>query len=344
MTTRGPLPNTLQRALDRIDRLIADHPALVVDEEASLLAGYLGYCRDELLFTPWSLRQQYYHLRYVQRWFRAEGLAFPDVDGPRTLRAFLDFQRAERGNSLIQLRHYLDTFRRLFAWLLHQGVIPTDPTATISLRTPPIRNVRDVLGRSELLRLLQAARDDRDEAPPRFHLARTRDAALIGLLAGTGCRLAEALALTRAHIDLNAGFVFLPGKGDLRYAVKERVVPMIDPLIRGDLERWLSLVPLPPDTPVFTTPSGQIVEPHSVQERLRRLARSAGISRRVTPHGLRATFASLLVANGIDPVALQQLMGHSRLSTTLTLYARLDTGSLHDAWLRHNPLAEPTDG
>jgi len=339
MISRDRLPNSLRNALARIDALIAAHANLVLEDDASVLAAYLGYCRDERLLTPQSLRQQYYELAYVQRWFRAQGRSLPKGTTTEDIRAFLDFQRDERGNSLVQLRHYLGTLRSVFRWLVDRRVLDLDPTADLALRTPPIRNVHDVLDRDELLRLLQAARDDRDEAPPRFRAARTRDAALISLFTATGCRLSEALGLTRERLDLQARRAFLPGKGDHRYAVKERVLPLVDDDAVDDIRQWLALVPDEPDAPVFTTPSGSIVEPQSVVVRLRR----AGIERRVTPHDLRATFASRLVANGLDPAALQQLMGHAQLATTLTLYAKLDHRSPHEAWLRHNPLAPAED-
>ncbi|MEM6927275.1 MAG: tyrosine-type recombinase/integrase [Myxococcota bacterium] len=343
MIPRDRFPNSLRNALARIDALIAAHATLVLEDDASVLATYLGYCRDERLLTPQSLRQQYYELAYMQRWFRAQGRSLPKGTTTQDIRAFLDFQRDERGNSLVQLRHYLGTLRSVFRWLVDRQVLDLDPTADLALRTPPIRNVHDVLDRDELLRLLQAARDDRDEAPPRFRAIRTRDAALISLFAATGCRLSEALGLTRERLDLQARSAFLPGKGDHRYAVKERVLPLVDDDAVDDIRRWLAMGPENPSAPVFATPSGSIVEPHSVYARLRRVARRAGLERRVTPHALRATFASRLVANGIDPVALQQLMGHAQLATTLTLYAKLDHRSLHDAWLRHNPLAPAED-
>lgn len=333
------LPNSLLRIIDRIDLLIrsASHPRL--DDSSSLLAHYLDHCRSEMQFTARSLRQQYYYLRYILRWYADRQQPFPLNTNAESIMDFLAFQRDVRGNSLVQRHHYLDTLRRFFRLLIRDGLLSVDPTELLSLKTPSVRNVHQTLELDELNRLLAAARDDRDRAPERFRLPKTRDAALVGLLAATGCRLAEALALVRGRIDLEAAVAFYPGKGDLRHAVKERVVPIEDKSVRNDIALLLDLRPEPHDTLIFVTASGLIVEPTVVNQRMHRLASLANVQRKVTPHGLRATFASRLIDNGIDPVTLQQLMGHSRLSTTMTLYTKLDVRSLHDTWRRSNPLA-----
>ncbi len=337
--SRRHLPNSLQLVLERIDRMILEAPAPSRDHPESLHALYLCHCRDELQFTPQSLRQQYYYSRYFLRWFSERQLAFPTDIGPNDIEAFLNFQRDNRGNSLTQQRHYLVTLRRFFQLLLRDGWIDHDPTLPFHLKAPKRLNVRHILSLDELRALLQTAREDRDLAPPRFLSARIRDAALVGLIATTGCRIAEALALIRCRIDLQRQLAFFPGKGSFRHAVQERVVPLEDPDVCQDLELWLEKRPVEPDTLVFVTPSGKIVEPHHVHDKLRRLARLAGIRRKVTPHGLRATFASRLVENGIDPLALQQLMGHGHLATTLSLYVELDSDTLHHTWRQSNPLA-----
>jgi len=337
--TSDQLPNSLQRTIDRIHELIRNAAGPRLDDPATLFAHYLDHCSSELQLTARSLRQQYYYLRYILRWFAEHQQSFPQHTSVDAILDFLAFQRDVRGNSLVQRRHYLDTFRRFFRLLVRDGLLSVDPTETINLKTPSTSNIHQILDIDELDRLIDTARHDRDHAPARFRLSKTRDAALVGLLAATGCRLAEALALVRSRIDLKAAVAFYPGKGDLRHAVKERVVPIENEGIRRDIALWLDLRPTPHDTIIFVTASGRIVEPTMINQRLNRLARRANIQRKVTPHSLRATFASRLIDNGIDPAALQQLMGHSRLSTTLTLYTKLDVRSLHDTWRRTNPLA-----
>ena len=334
---RRHLPNSLQRALERIDRLIREAPAPSLDSPESLHALYLSHCRDELQFTPQSLRQQYYYSRYILRWFAQREQDFPLV-GPDDIEAFLTFQRDERHNSLTQQRHYLGTLRRFFQLLVRDGWIKQDPSLLFHLKAPKLTNIHQILTLDELHKLLDAARYDRDHAPLRYHDARIRDAALVGLIATTGCRLAEALALIRCRVDLQRHLVFFPGKGDFRHAVKERVVPLDDPDVGRDVSLWLEKRPTDPDSLIFVTAGDKPLEPHHVHGKLRRLARLAEIERRVTPHSLRATFASRLVENGIDPLALQQLMGHQHLATTLGLYVELDVDTLHGAWRQCNPL------
>jgi site-specific recombinase XerD len=303
-----------------------------------LLALYLGHCRHELQLTPHSLRQQFFNLRYVQRWFAEHYPCFPAATTTPHIEDFLAFQRDIRGNSLAHLHHYLYTLRRFFRLLVDEGLLSEDPTQPLHLKKPKVRNIRHILSLAELNRLLHAAREDRDRGPTQFHLLRIQDVALIGLLATTGCRLFEALALRRCHIGPDTRVVFYPGKGDLRHAVRERVVPLEDPQVRNDLDLWLQHRPSEPETMVFVTSAGQPLDAKHVHRRLRRLVRLAQLDRKVTAHSLRATFASRLVENGIDPLTLQQLMGHTNLKTTLTLYVKLDVNTLQDTWRRTNPL------
>lgn len=341
---RDHLPGSLRRVLERIDHLILTAPPPVRDQPHSLQALYLSHCQHELQMTPQSLRQQYYYSRYILRWFAERNRRFPADVRAADIEAFLAFQRDIRGNSLTQQRHYLDTLRRFCRLLCRERLIDEDPTEPFHLKTPIIQNIHRILNLQQLHELLQAARADRDQAPSRYRDARTRDAALISLLATTGCRLAEALALIRCRIGPQTRHAFFPGKGDFRHAVRERVVPLEDPQVRHDIDLWLARRPTEPDTLVFVTASGRPLEPHQVLYKLRRLGQLAGIPHRVSPHDLRATFASRLVENGIDPLALQQLMGHTDLATTLTLYVKLDVNTLHQAWRRSNPLASLTDG
>lgn len=340
---RQHLPGSLRRVLERIDHLILTAPVPSIDHPKSLQALYLSHCQNELQMTPQSLKQQYFYSNYILRWFDERHRRFPADIRAADIETFLAFQRDTRGNSLTQQRHYLDTLRRFCRLLRREGFIDDDPSKTFYLKTPKIHNIHRILTLEELQKLLQAARADRDRAPSHYRDARIRDAALVGLLATTGCRIAEALALIRCRIGPQTRHAFFPGKGDFRHAVRERVVPLEDPQVRRDLDLWLRKRPADPDTLVFVTANGKPLEPHYVQQKLQRLRREAGITHRISPHDLRATFASRLVENGIDPLALQQLMGHSHLATTLTLYVKLDVNTLHEAWRRSNPLASLND-
>ena len=89
---------------------------------------------------------------------------------------------------------------------------------------------------------------------------------------------------------------------------------------------------------LFISTKNKPLEPNIVRSFLKRYARLASINKNITPHSLRATFASLLVKNGIDPFSLKSLMGHQNFATTLNLYAKLDQDTVKEMWKKFNPL------
>jgi len=147
------------------------------------------------------------------------------------------------------------------------------------------------------------------DAHPERSEAGLRDHALLELLYASGLRVAECCGLDLDDVDRRGGAVRVMGKGG-----KERVVPAGDAAL-GALEAWLS-VRGEGRGALFTNLRGGRLGTRSVHRIVKRRARAAGIDRRVTPHTLRHTFATHLLGEGADLRLIQELLGHSRLSTT----------------------------
>ncbi len=162
-----------------------------------------------------------------------------------------------------------------------------------------------------------------------------RDTALFLLLYGSGLRIAEALALDRRSAPLPGSEAPLRvrGKGD-----KERLVPVL-PVVRQAMARWLCHHPdAQPDAPLFLGARGGRLDAAVAQRSLRTYRRLAGLPDHATPHALRHSFATHLLANGADLRAIQELLGHASLSTTQR-YTALDTAQLLATWRRAHPRA-----
>ncbi len=148
-----------------------------------------------------------------------------------------------------------------------------------------------------------------------------RHRALITLLYRTGLRLGEALALQLKDLDLGVGSVtVLHGKGDRRRTVG------IDPGAVRVVEAWLErrrTLGIAAAAPVFCTLAGRPMQPSVVRSMLPRLARRAGISKRVHPHGLRHTHAYELMMEGVPIGIIQRQLGHMSLATTNTYLAHI---------------------
>lgn len=160
-----------------------------------------------------------------------------------------------------------------------------------------------------------------------------RDAAFFCLLYGSGLRIAEALSLDlRDAADLRMNMALtVTGKGS-----KTRVVPVL-PAVRAAIEAWMALHPnRDPDSPLFVGARGKRLDPAVAQKVLRTYRRLAGLPEHATPHALRHSFATHLLASGSDLRSIQDLLGHASLSTTQR-YTAVDDTALLAVWRKTHP-------
>jgi len=161
-----------------------------------------------------------------------------------------------------------------------------------------------------------------------------RDQALFTLLYGAGLRLGEALSLTRDNL-MRGDRITVTGKGN-----KQRNVPLL-PVIGETVKKYLEACPyaLKGDMQVFVGARGEVLNPAVAQRALRLLRRQLGLPDSVTPHALRHSFATHLLASGADLRSLQELLGHSSLSTT-QLYTQVDAQQLSGVYRAAHPRAK----
>jgi integrase/recombinase XerC len=160
-----------------------------------------------------------------------------------------------------------------------------------------------------------------------------RDTALFTLLYGCGLRIAEALSLDVRHVPLPGadGMLRVVGKG-----AKERIVPVL-PVVRQAMEAWVARHPdRHPDSPLFVGARGGRLNPGIAQRTLRQYRRLNGLSEHATPHALRHSFATHLLAGGADLRSIQELLGHASLSTTQR-YTSVDDARLMEVWRKAHP-------
>ena len=160
-----------------------------------------------------------------------------------------------------------------------------------------------------------------------------RDTAFFSLLYGSGLRIAEALSLdVRDAIALRSTLsLTVTGKG-----AKTRIVPVL-PAVRAAIDAWLALHPdRQPDSPLFLGARGKRLDPAVAQKVLRTYRRLAGLPEHATPHALRHSFATHLLAGGGDLRAIQDLLGHASLSTTQR-YTSVDDTALLAVWHKTHP-------
>jgi len=163
-----------------------------------------------------------------------------------------------------------------------------------------------------------------------------RDAAVLALLYGSGLRISEALGLTREAVPA-------PGKGDAITVTgkgnKTRMVPVL-PRVLELIAEYVSLCPydLPDTKPIFLGAKGGPLSPRIMQLTMARLRGALGLAETATPHALRHSFATHLLARGGDLRAIQELLGHASLSTT-QIYTAVDTEQLLSVYRSAHPRA-----
>ena len=163
---------------------------------------------------------------------------------------------------------------------------------------------------------------------------RTRNAAVLTLLYGCGLRISEALSLTPVDFSGSPTSLRINGKGG-----KTRIVPLIAPARTG-VEDYIKLCPihLAEDRPLFRGARGGPLQPAIVQREMQKLRGALGLPDSATPHALRHSFATHLLAGGGDLRTIQELLGHASLSTT-QVYTGVDSARLLEIYDRAHPRA-----
>lgn len=162
-----------------------------------------------------------------------------------------------------------------------------------------------------------------------------RDVAVLTLLYGCGLRISEALGLKGEDVPLKSS-LRITGKGQ-----KQRVVPVL-PIARKAVEAYTALCPfaLGPNTPLFLGVRGRKLHPDVLRKTMRMARMALGLPKSATPHALRHSFATHLLAAGGDLRTIQALLGHASLTTTQR-YTSVDQARLLDIYENSHPRAKP---
>jgi len=161
-----------------------------------------------------------------------------------------------------------------------------------------------------------------------------RNAAILTLLYGAGLRISEALAITRGGAPVDGGTLRVTGKGG-----KQRIVPVL-PVVGEAIAAYLRLCPyrIEPSGPLFVGARGGPLSPRIIQRAMAKLRGPLGLPETATPHALRHSFATHLLANGGDLRTIQELLGHASLSTT-QIYTAVDADRLLAVYEQAHPRA-----
>jgi integrase/recombinase XerD len=226
------------------------------------------------------------------------------------------------------LQRKVACLRSFYRHLRRDGVLDRDPTA--DLRAPrKSQKLPQVLSRAEVGRLLATPRGTDPAA--------LRDRALLELMYACGLRASEATSLDVRDVDLRHGVLRARGKGS-----KERLVPVgreAISAVRTYLERGRPvLVGVRDQARLFVNHRGGELTRQGLYKIVQRHARTAGLDGKMSPHTLRHTFATHLLAGGCDLRAVQEMLGHADIATT-QIYTHLSAERLRDVYFKAHPRA-----
>jgi integrase/recombinase XerC len=272
-------------------------------------AAFLRYLAAEKDASPHTLKSYGTDLRQFAEFLAAEGVQ-PAALTTRHIRAFLVALHT-RGLDPASISRKLAAVRSWLRFLVRRGVLERNVAREVRAPRLP-RKLVSFLPVDEAHDLMNAPSRSEEADPSRFSTGPSnpvRDTAILELLYASGLRVSELVGLAVDDIDLRERTVRVLGKGR-----KERIVPFGSKAARA-LDAWGARRGDAPG-PLFLAARGGRMNPRTVYALVRGSARRAGITRKVSPHTLRHSFATHLLDGGADLRAIQELLGHSRLSTT----------------------------
>lgn len=296
-----------------------------VNKKASnLVAAYRRYMKLERNFTPNTLDAYSHDIEKLLAYFGEQGID-PLAARLPDLQAFAADLHSIGIGARSQCR-ILSGVRTFYHYLQVDGYISDDPSEL--LESPQLGDhLPEVLTTEEVDRLEQAIDLSKWEGQ--------RNKAIIEVLFSCGLRVSELVTLRLSDLYLEEHFVRVVGKGR-----KERLVPISESAVR-QLQLWFidrNLMDIKPgeEDYVFLNRRGAHLTRTMILIMIKRLGEEAGISKTISPHTLRHSFATALLAGGADLRAIQAMLGHESIGTT-EIYTHIDTHELRREILEHHP-------
>ena len=266
-------------------------------------------------------------LKKMAAYFEERGIYDIRDVGELELEGYLSYmERGQFASSTISRN--VASIRALFQYLHQEGRIEKDPS--LELKPPKVeKRLPEILSVDEVDRLLKQ--------PNRTTPKGIRDSAMLELLYATGMRVSELLRLSMEDINLQLGYVICRDEG------KERVIP-IGNVCKIAMEKYLDearekFVKENETEILFTNCSGKSMSRQGFWKNLKEYARKAGIEEDITPHTFRHSFAAHLVENGADLRDVQEMLGHSDISTT-QIYMEMAAGKVRASYKKAHPRAD----
>ncbi len=293
-----------------------------------ILSKYIGYLKTERNASPYTIRNYRHDLEGFFNFLKSNKVESPVDVERQLLRRYLSFL-LEKGIVKASIARRLSAIRSLYRYLVREKIVAVNPAATTS--SPRLdRRLPSFLNRDEINKLI--------DAPDLKTAKGKRDRAILELIYASGLRVSELVSLDLKQVFMETRELRVWGKGS-----KERFVLIGEPAVAA-LYRYLEegrpvLLGDKKGEAVFLNRFGKRLPERRIQKLLDEYAHLAGIKKRVYPHLLRHTFATHMLDGGADLRVVQELLGHSNLSTT-QIYTHVTKSQAKKVYLSAHPLAK----
>jgi len=259
---------------------------------------------------------------------------------------YLNHLELDRGYSRGSRASVLTNLRRFFDFFIAQKTITHNPTSTIRIKKS-LKINKTVLSEDELTLIFTTAylhyQQYEDILPkdPRITLAKwmaARDWAIVSLLICTGIRAKEVASLHIDSVDFRERVITIKGKGDHTYRVRERIIPVTEPLALSALEIYLKLRPVSVFPHLFLSRLLEPLQYTGYTLIIKNIKNKVFAKKSLTITQIRKSFINLCAEKMIDPLILKQIMGHNSLVTTMKYYLTVREQYLKEVWEKNNPL------
>jgi len=290
-----------------------------------LIHQFIHYLSTEKNASPHTCRCYQTDLEEFQNFLESLGRHLTEGDETEiekadrlAIRKYLSYlHRKDRKSSIARK---VSTLRSFYKYLVREQIISSNPAKAVA--TPKAEKpLPTALTVDEAFRLMESPKEKE----------RLRDRAILELLYSSGLRVSELVGLDGNHLDLELGIVKVMGKGR-----KERIVPVGKKAMEALKAYLYHRDHVEANAPIFLNTRGGRLTSRSVGRLVKKYSRQSGVFRKISPHSLRHTFATHLLDAGADIREIQEMLGHTSLSTTQR-YTHVSLGKLMEVYDKAHP-------
>jgi integrase/recombinase XerD len=312
---------------------IIEYNASRMETLNSAIEWFIGYCENYRKLSIHTLKAYRHDLKIFNQFMDSNSVEnaptrFSSVE-KASVRAWIASMKEVKPRTI---RRRLATVKSMFSSLERQEYIASDPLGRFRSEVKVGSSLPRIVSRSTVKSMLRAPRKQA-ASNPSSRVRMMQETALLEMLFSTGMRVSEVSNATIGHVDMDRQIVAVQGKGN-----RERGIPIVCGAFQAvllDQIKWRRLNGGTSESALFVSRRGTRLSDQSIRAILRRHANNIG-SKRVTPHMLRHTIATLLLEDGVDLRHIQRLLGHSSITTT-TIYAHVSERSQRRALAQKHP-------